>query len=160
MTMSMTRDAIRGSIRAMATAASNRHLLQARDLADARFDEPLDVDALARRAHASAAHFARCFKDTFGETPHQYLLTRRIQRAQELLRLTELSVREVCQAVGYSSVGSFSATFKRIVGVSPTAWRAQARRDDAVARVPSCVTRAWLRPAPVGKSAGIEKRGG
>src|SRR3954451_18234777 len=92
-----------------------RHLLRARDLADARFDAPLDVGALARRAHVSAAHFTRCFKDTFGETPHQYLLTRRIQRAQELLRLTDLSVGEVCEAVGYASLGSFSTTFKRIV---------------------------------------------
>ena len=138
----------------MSTAAqSARHLLRARDLADARFGEPLDVDTLARRAHASAAHFARCFKETFGETPHQYLLTRRIQRAQELLRLTDLSVSEVCDAVGYASVGSFSATFKRVVGMSPTAYRRHAREQDALARVPSCITRAWLRP----KSAGIEK---
>jgi AraC-like DNA-binding protein len=134
-------------------AQSVRHLLRARDLADARFGEPLDVDTLARRAHASAAHFARCFKETFGETPHQYLLTRRIQRAQELLRLTDLSVSEVCDAVGYASVGSFGATFKRVVGMSPTAYRRHAREQDALARVPSCITRAWLRP----KSAGIEK---
>ena len=133
---------------------SARHLLRARDLADARYDEPLDVDALARRAHASAAHFTRCFKETFGETPHQYLLTRRIQRAQELLRLTDLSVREVCWAVGYQSLGSFSATFKRIAGASPTAYRRRVRNEDALARVPTCITRAWLRPS----SAGIEKR--
>src|SRR5947208_11746351 len=111
----------------VSTASSNRHLLSARDLVDARFEEPLRVEALARRAHVSAAHFTRCFKDTFGETPHQYLLTRRIQRAQELLRLTDLTVREVCDAVGYTSLGSFSATFKRVVGLSPTAWRTQAR---------------------------------
>jgi AraC-like DNA-binding protein len=137
-----------------------RHLLRARDRADARFDAPLDVPALARRAHVSTAHFSRCFKDTFGETPHQYLLTRRMQRAQELLRLTELSVSEVCTAVGYTSLGSFSATFKRIVGMSPTAWRAHAREQDAVGRVPSCITRAWLRPQPSRNRAEMEKRAG
>jgi AraC-like DNA-binding protein len=141
----------------VSTDVSARHLLRARDLADARYDEPLDVEALARRAHASAAHFARCFKETFGETPHQYLLTRRVQRAQELLRLTDLSVREVCWAVGYQSLGSFSATFKRIVGMSPSAYRRQIRSQDALARVPACIARAWLR-AGGPKSAGIEKR--
>jgi AraC-like DNA-binding protein len=137
---------------AMAATVSSpppaRHLLRARDLADARYSDPrLDVPALARRAHASTAHFSRCFKETFGETPHQYLQTRRIERAQELLRLTELSVVEVCLAVGYTSAGSFSATFKRTVGMSPSAWREHARRQALIGRVPTCIRREWNRPA-------------
>lgn len=125
-----------------------RHLLRARDLVDARYADPeLDVPALARRAHASVAHFSRTFKETFGETPHQYLQTRRIERAQELLRLSDLTVSEVCVAVGYTSLGSFSATFKRTVGVAPTAWREQAREQALIGRVPSCFRREWGRPA-------------
>jgi len=126
-----------------------RHLLRARDLADARYADPaLDVPTLAQRAHASTAHFSRCFKETFGETPHQYLQTRRIERAQELLRLTELTVSEVCLAVGYTSLGSFSATFKRTVGLAPSVWREQVREQALVGRVPSCFRREWNRPAP------------
>jgi AraC-like DNA-binding protein len=138
---------------AMAATVSSpppaRHLLRARDLADARYSDPrLDVPALARRAHASTAHFSRCFKETFGETPHQYLQTRRIERAQELLRLTDLTVSQVCLAVGYTSLGSFSATFKRTVGMPPSAWREHVREQALVARVPSCFRREWGRPAP------------
>jgi AraC-like DNA-binding protein len=126
-----------------------RHLLRARDHADARYSDPeLDVPALARRAHASVAHFSRTFKETFGETPHQYLQTRRIERAQELLRLSDLTVSEVCLAVGYTSLGSFSATFKRTVGVAPSVWREQVREQALIARVPSCFRREWGRPAP------------
>jgi len=126
-----------------------RHLLRARDHVDARYADPaLDVPALARRAHVSTAHFSRCFKQTFGETPHQYLQTRRIERAQDLLRLTELTVSEVCLAVGYTSLGSFSATFKRTVGLSPTVWREQAREEALVGRVPMCFRREWGRPTP------------
>jgi AraC-like DNA-binding protein len=125
-----------------------RHLLRARDLADARYSDPsLDVPALARRAHVSTAHFSRCFKETFGETPHQYLQTRRLERAQELLRLTELTVSEVCLAVGYTSLGSFSATFKRTIGKTPSAWREHVREEALVARVPMCFRREWARPA-------------
>jgi AraC-like DNA-binding protein len=127
-----------------------RHLLRARDAADAEYADPaLDVPALARRAHASVAHFSRTFKDTFGETPHQYLQTRRIERAQELLRLSELTVSEICLAVGYASLGSFSATFKRTVGMSPTAWREQEREHALLARIPSCFRREWQRPRAV-----------
>jgi AraC-like DNA-binding protein len=124
-----------------------RHLLRARDLADARYSDPaLDVPTLARRAHASTAHFSRCFKETFGETPHQYLQTRRIERAQELLRLTDLTVSEICLAVGYTSLGSFSATFKRTVGMAPSAWREHTREQALIQRVPSCFRREWNRP--------------
>ena len=135
-----------------------RHLLRARDHADAAFADPeLDVPALARRAHASVAHFSRTFKETFGETPHQYLQTRRIERAQELLRLSELSVSEICLAVGYTSVGSFSATFKRTVGQSPSAWREEARAQALLARIPSCFRREWQRPRAVPASQQVSR---
>jgi AraC-like DNA-binding protein len=127
-----------------------RHLLRARDLADRRYADPaLDVPALARRAHVSLAHFSRTFRETFGETPQQYLQTRRIERAQELLRLSDLTVSDICLAVGYTSVGSFSATFKRTVGVSPSAWREQVRGEALLARIPSCFRREWQRPRAV-----------
>jgi AraC-like DNA-binding protein len=138
-----------------------RHLLRARDHADAAFGDPeLDVPALARRAHASVAHFSRTFKETFGETPHQYLQTRRIERAQELLRLSELTVSEVCLAVGYTSVGSFSATFKRTVGQSPTAWREEARAQALLGRIPSCFRREWTRPRAVPASQQVSRSAG
>jgi AraC-like DNA-binding protein len=135
-----------------------RHLLRARDLADRRYADPqLDVSALARRAHVSIAHFSRTFKETFGETPHQYLQTRRIERAQELLRLSDLSVSEVCLAVGYTSVGSFSATFKRTVGAAPSVWREQVRGEAMTARIPSCFRREWQRPRAVPDSQQISR---
>src|SRR5713226_4811252 len=101
-----------------------RHLLRARDLADARYREPLDVPALARAAHLSPAHFSREFRSAFGETPHQYLLTRRLERAAALLRNTDRSVTEICFNVGLASVGSFTTSFGRAYGLSPTAYRA------------------------------------
>ena len=101
-----------------------RHLLRAKDLIDARYRDPLDVAALARAAHVSPAHFSREFKSAFGETPHQYLLTRRLERAAELLRNTDHSVAAVCFSVGLNSVGSFTTSFGKIFGLSPTAYRA------------------------------------
>src|SRR6478672_6246663 len=103
---------------------STRHLLRAKDLADARYHDPLDVPALARVAHLSPAHFSREFRRAFGETPHQYLLTRRLERAAALLRNTDRSIVQICLAVGLRSVGSFTTSFGRAFGVSPTAYRA------------------------------------
>jgi AraC-like DNA-binding protein len=120
-----------------------RHLLRARDLVDARYAEPLDVAALAARAHTSPAHFSRRFKDTFGETPHQYLLTRRIERAKHLLRETDRSVTEISLDVGFQSLGSFSAKFKEIVGGTPTEYRRKVR---GLSPIPTCVMMAWTRP--------------
>ena len=108
----------------MAPVPPDRHLLRARDLIDARYAERLDVDALARAAHASPAHFARSFRRAFGETPHQYLLTRRLERAASLLRTTDRSVAEICFLVGLRSVGSFTSSFGRAYGCSPLAYRA------------------------------------
>jgi AraC-like DNA-binding protein len=103
-------------------------LLRARELADARYREPLDVPALARAAHLSPAHFSREFRRAFGETPHRYLLTRRPERAAALLRTTDRSVADICLLVGLRSVGSFTTSFGRVYGVSPTAYRAAIRR--------------------------------
>src|SRR5690242_14010317 len=97
---------------------STRHLLRAKDLVDARYREPLDVPTLARVAHLSPAHFSREFRRAFGETPHQYLLTRRLERAAALLRNTDHSVAEICFEVGLASVGSFTTSFRRVYGMS------------------------------------------
>src|SRR3954453_20361085 len=120
-------------------SSTARHLLRARDLIDARYGEPLDVQAIARSAHASPAHFSRSFKKLFGETPHQYLLTARTERSKQLLRSTDLPVSEVSLEVRFASLGSFSATFKRIVGTTPREFR---RRLPPVA-IPSCYVMAW-----------------
>lgn len=122
-----------------------RHLLRARDLADGRYAEPLDLEALARTAHVSPRHFSRSFRRTFSESPHQYLLTRRIERAQYLLRTTDLRVAEVCLAVGFTSVGSFTTTFRRRVGVSPTAYRRDNAGPSPADRIPLCMVMAWTR---------------
>src|SRR5580765_4427477 len=100
-----------------------RHLLRARDLVDSRYAEPLDVDDLARAAGLSRAHFSREFRRHFGESPHAYLLTRRLERAAALLRTTDRSVTEICFDVGLASVGSFTTTFTRTFGMSPTRYR-------------------------------------
>jgi AraC-like DNA-binding protein len=123
-----------------------RHLLRAKDLADARYFEPLDVDDLARAAGLSRAHFSREFRRAFGEPPHAYLLTRRLERAAALLRTTDRSVTEICFAVGLKSVGSFTTSFTRTFGASPTAYRATFPPASARALVPSCVVRAYGRP--------------
>src|SRR6185369_14481666 len=113
-----------GITHAMAFVPPARHLLRAKDLADARYFEPLGVDDMARAAGLSRAHFSREFRRAFGEAPHQYLLTRRLERAAALLRTTDHSVAEICLSVGLTSVGSFTSSFTRTFGKSPTAYRA------------------------------------
>jgi AraC-like DNA-binding protein len=130
----------------MVFAPPARHLLRAKDLADARFFEALDVDDMAKAAGLSRAHFSREFRRAFGESPHAYLLTRRLERAAALLRMTDRSVADVCFSVGLQSVGSFTTSFTRTYGVSPTVYRAQFPPAVAHAIVPSCVVRAYGRP--------------
>jgi AraC-like DNA-binding protein len=99
------------------------HLRRARDLADRHFADPLDLDRLADAAHVSKFHFTRSFAEAYGETPMRYLTQRRIERAQDLLRSANLTVTEVCMLVGFASLGSFSSTFRRLVGETPTQYR-------------------------------------
>jgi AraC-like DNA-binding protein len=122
-----------------------RHLLRAKDLADVRYFEPLTVDDLASVARLSRAHFSREFRRVFGEPPHQYLLTRRLERAAALLRNTDWSVADICLSVGLKSVGSFTTSFGRAFGMSPTAYRAF-HPPRLRARVPTCVLQAHARP--------------
>jgi AraC-like DNA-binding protein len=126
--------------------ASERHLLRARDLVDARYAEPLEVADLARTAGLSPAHFSREFRSAFGESPHAYLLTRRLERAAALLRATDRAVLEICFAVGLHSVGSFTTSFTRAYGMTPTAYRASFPPASEYALIPSCVLRAHGRP--------------
>ena len=123
-----------------------RHLLRAKDLADARYFEPLTVADLARAAGLSPAHFSREFRRTYGESPHQYLLTRRLERAAALLRNTDRSVTEICFAVGLTSVGSFTSSFRRVHGLSPLAYRASFPPARRLIRIPDCVAREYGRP--------------
>jgi AraC-like DNA-binding protein len=128
--------------------APSRRLLRARDVMDRLYAKPLDVPALARVALTSEAHFIRTFKQTFGETPHRYLQRRRLERAMALLRETDRPVTEICMDVGFASLGSFSRTFRRVLGMSPTAYRAAWRSGAGTAGyVPTCVVMAWTRPA-------------
>ena len=124
---------------------ATRHLLRAKDLMDARYRDPLDVPTLARTAHLSPAHFSREFRRVFGETPHQYLLTRRLERAAALLRSTDYSVADICFEVGLTSVGSFTTSFRRVYRMTPTEYRA-AHPPSRAARVPTCVLQAYARP--------------
>ena len=123
-----------------------RQLLRAKDLIDARYRDPLDVPTLARAAHLSPAHFSREFRRTFGETPHQYLLTRRLERAASLLRNTDRSVADICLTVGLTSIGSFTTSFTRTYGLSPTAYRGAHPPASTRARVPTCVLQTYARP--------------
>jgi AraC-like DNA-binding protein len=130
----------------MAFVPAARHLQRAKDLADARYFEELDVEDLARVAGLSRAHFSREFRRVFGESPHAYLLTRRLERAAALLRTTDRSVADVCLSVGLRSIGSFTTSFGRTYGMSPTAYRASFPPASHLARIPSCVARAYGRP--------------
>jgi AraC-like DNA-binding protein len=134
-----------------------RHLLRAKDLIDRRYRDRLDVATLAEAAHLSPAHFSREFRRAFGEPPHQYLLTRRMERAAALLRNTDHSVADICLTVGLRSVGSFTTSFGRTFGLSPTAYRAAHPPAANRARVPSCVLRAWARPPS--STFGEDRRG-
>ncbi len=131
-------------------------LRRARDLIDREYERPLDVPALARSARMSAGHFSRCFKEAFGESPYSYLMTRRIERAKTLLRRGDLSVTEVCMAVGWSSLGSFSTRFTELVGESPSAYRE--RSHDAAAEIPPCVAKYLLRPVRNEEASGKRRR--
>jgi AraC-like DNA-binding protein len=130
----------------MASTHPVRHLLRAKDLIDARYRDELDVATLANVALLSPAHFSREFRRAFGEPPHQYLLTRRLERAAALLRNTDRSVADICLLVGLKSVGSFTTSFGRTFGMSPTAYRAAHAPALSRARVPTCVLQAYARP--------------
>ena len=130
----------------MAFAPPARHLVRAKDLADARYSDRLGVGDMAAAAGLSKAHFSREFRRAFGESPHHYLLTRRLERAAALLRMTDWSVAEVCVEVGLQSIGSFTTSFKRAYGQTPTGYRASQPPASVQARVPSCVLRTFLRP--------------
>jgi transcriptional regulator GlxA family with amidase domain len=131
--------------------ANLAHMRRARDLMDREYSSPLDVASIARAALMSQAHFSRQFRAAYGETPYAYLMTRRVERAKALLRAGELSVTEVCLAVGCTSLGSFSARFTEVVGESPSAYRA--RDHSHLADVPNCIAKELTRP--VGKSSRI-----
>lgn len=124
-------------------------MLRARDAMDREYAHPLDIAALARVAHVSAAHFIRTFRATFGETPHRYLQRRRVERAMFLLRCTDRSVTDICFAVGFTSLGTFSRTFRGIVGEPPSAYR---MGGAGPAAVPNCFARAWMRPSSFGEA--------
>jgi AraC-like DNA-binding protein len=130
----------------MASVPPARHLLRGKDLADARYAEPLAVDDMARAAGLSRAHFSREFRRAFGESPHVYLLTRRLERAASMLRTTDRSVADICVAVGLDSVGSFTTSFSRMFGRTPTAYRAAFPPAADRALIPACVLRAYGRP--------------
>lgn len=130
--------------------ARNRWMLRARDVIDRDYARPLDIPALARIALVSEAHFIRTFRATFGETPHRYLQRRRVERAMADLRDTDRSVTDICFAVGFSSLGSFSRTFRDIVGRSPSAFRLEAPKPYPV---PTCFTKSWTRPSSFGEAA-------
>ena len=130
----------------MAEVPPARQLLRAKDLADARYSEPLSVADLAAAARLSPAHFSREFKRTFGESPHQYLMTRRLERAATLLRSTDWSVADVCFAVGFQSVGSFTTSFRRTFDQPPQRFRATCPPAESLIRIPRCVAQAYARP--------------
>jgi AraC-like DNA-binding protein len=127
---------------------STRRLLRIKDAIDARYDERLDVGVLAGMAGISRAHFSRQFREAFGEPPHQYLKSRRMERAAALLRSTDEPVADICRDVGLRSVGSFTTSFRRAYGLSPAAYRASRPMDVQAAAIPPCQLRRWARPRP------------
>ena len=127
----------------------NRRMLRARDAIDRAYAQPPDVAALASVAHVSEAHFIRTFRATFGETPHRFLQRRRVERAMFLLRESGRSVTDICFEVGFTSLGTFSRTFRDIVGENPTDYRARSE----VINAPTCFTMSWMRPSSFGEAA-------
>jgi AraC-like DNA-binding protein len=132
----------------------NRRLLRARDAMDRSYAQPLDIPTLAGIACVTEAHFIRSFRATFGETPHRYLQRRRVERSMFLLRETERSVTDICLDVGFSSLGTFSRTFRDIMGETPSDYRARADRK----AVPNCFVAAWTRPSSFGEARVTEPR--
>jgi AraC-like DNA-binding protein len=126
----------------------NRRMLRARDAIDREYDHQLDIPKLSQVANVSEAHFIRTFKATFGETPHRYLQRRRVERAMFMLRESDRTVTDVCLDAGFTSLGTFSRTFRDIVGASPTEYRA---REDAI-QAPNCFVMAWTRPSSFGEA--------
>ena len=134
------------------------HLRAARDMMDAAFAEPIDLEALAQRAGYSRYHFLRGFRDAYGETPRAYLTRRRIERAKDLLRSANLTVTEICVLVGFSSLGSFSARFREMTGSSPSEYRENAVAQEGPPRIPGCVVMMWTRLADsaIGEKPSVE----
>jgi AraC-like DNA-binding protein len=132
----------------MTTGERVGYLRTARDLMDLHFAEPIDLDRLAAETGYSKFHFARSFKDAYGETPAQYLTRRRVERAKDLLRSANLTVTEVCMLVGFSSLGSFSTRFSELVGLSPSAFQRAQAFAGGPPPIPGCFLMDWSRPRP------------
>jgi AraC-like DNA-binding protein len=132
----------------------NRRLLRARDAMDRAYAQPLDIPALAQVACVTEAHFIRSFRATFGETPHRYLQRRRVERSMFLLRETDRSITDICLDVGFASLGTFSRTFRDIMGESPSEYRTRSDRR----AVPNCYVMAWTRPSSFGEAKVPEPR--
>jgi AraC-like DNA-binding protein len=137
-----------GTLQAVSTSERIAYLRSARDLMDLRYAEPLDLDRMAAEAGFSKFHFARAFKEAFGETPANYLTRRRVERAKNLLRSANLTVTEVCMLVGFSSLGSFSSRFSELVGMSPSAFQRASAERGGPPPIPGCFLLDWGRPRP------------
>lgn len=142
----------------MATTDRYVYLRRARDLIDLRYAEPLDLEVLSDEAGFSRYHFARCFKEAYGETPGAYLSRRRVERAKDLLRSANLTVTEVCYLVGFNSLGSFSSRFTELVGTSPSEYQRRQAALGGPPPVPGCYLMAWSRPRPDGRDSAIAEK--
>jgi AraC-like DNA-binding protein len=154
-------EAIAGVVPCRLVSGAERigHLRAARDLMDLRFSDPLDLDQMAAQAGFSKFHFARAFKDAYGETPANYLSRRRVERAKDLLRSANLTVTEVCMLVGFSSLGSFSSRFSEMVGMPPSAFQRASVARGGPPPIPGCFLMDWARPRPAGSPAEERNRG-